>query len=71
MPSFLYVAALLSSGSTKKEAILLSKQNSMSTTVCMDYVLEAEILLAQGSRKGITLKTATVLLAKNKEDTQW
>lgn len=43
----------------------------MSTTVCMDYVLEAEILLAQGSRKGITLKTATVLLAKNKEDTQW
>lgn len=37
----------------------------------MDFVLEAVLILAQHSRKGITLKTATVLLAKNKEDIQW
>lgn len=37
----------------------------------MDLVLESPIIFVQGGKKGITPKIATVLLAKNKEDTKW
>lgn len=44
----------------------------MSTTICMDFILVATLILAQGNRKRITLKVATGVLAKNKnkEDTR-